>query len=80
MSSTSEPVLAGGRPSTTAELTNAAARPLGSLKLRLVSVAPFRPAEHDGEKMEAKGLLYRAPSKDRLNVSSLQAVGASCRS
>jgi mono/diheme cytochrome c family protein len=77
---TTEPVLTGGRPANAAELKEAAVRPLGDLKFRLVSVGPFSPDAHAGEKMDAKGLLYRAPSKDRLNVSSLQPLGARCAS
>ena len=77
---TTEPVLTGGRPATAAELGEAASRPLGTLRFRLVSVAPFSPDAHAGEKMDAKGLLYRAPSKDRLNLSSLQPLGARCAS
>ena len=77
---TTEPIPTGGRPATAAELSEAAARPLGTLKFRLVSVAAFTPDAHAGEKMDAKGLLYRAPSKDRVNVSSLQPLGSACRS
>ncbi len=77
---TTEPVLTAGRPATEAELAEAARRPLGDLKFRLVSVTPFSPDAHAGEKMDAKGLLYRAPSKDRLNVSSLRPLGARCAS
>jgi len=77
---TTEPVLTGGRPATPAELSDAASRPLGALRFRLLSIAPFSPDTHAGEKMDAKGLLYRAPSKDRLNLSSLQPLGARCTS
>jgi S-disulfanyl-L-cysteine oxidoreductase SoxD len=77
---TTEPVLTGGRPATPAELGAAASRPLGTLRFRLLSIAPFSPDTHAGEKMDAKGLLYRAPSKDRLNLSSLQPLGARCTS
>jgi mono/diheme cytochrome c family protein len=80
LTNTTEPVLTGGRPANASELREAAARPLGALKFRLVSVTPFSPEAHAGEKMDAKGLLYRAPSKDRVNVSSLQSLGSSCRS
>jgi mono/diheme cytochrome c family protein len=76
---TTEPMPSGARPATPAELTEAAARPLGTLKFRLLSVASFSPDAHTGEKMDAKGLLYRAPSKDRVNVSSLQPLGSACR-
>ena len=78
LTNTSEPVLTRERPSTAEELEEAVARPLGTHTFRLVSVAPFKPEAHKGQKMEAKGLVYRAPNKDRLNLNSLQMVASSC--
>ena len=78
LANTSEPILTRDRPSTAEELKAALARPLGTRTFRLVSVAPFKPEAHKGQKMEAKGLMYRAPSKDRLNLNSLQMLAATC--
>jgi len=75
---TSDPVLTGDRPSTPAELSRADAQPLGENTFRLVSVSPFAPESYRGHRVEAKGLVYRAPNKDRINVSSLQALGSTC--
>ncbi|HVZ20482.1 MAG TPA: cytochrome c [Vicinamibacterales bacterium] len=78
LTETTEPVLTRGRPATEEELKNAGTRPLGRSTFQLVSVAPFKPEAHQGQRMDAKGLLYRAPNKDRLNLSSLQMVAATC--
>ena len=63
---------------TVAMLKEAGAQPLGSQTFRLLSVNPFHPETHRGHKMQAKGLIYRAPSKDRINLVSLEMVGSSC--
>jgi mono/diheme cytochrome c family protein len=76
LTNTGEPVLTSDQPSTAGALKNAAAQPLGSRTFRLVSVNPFNPEAHKGERMEAKGLVYRAPGKDLINLISLEAVGA----
>jgi mono/diheme cytochrome c family protein len=78
LTSTSEPVLSKDQPSTTPELKDAALQPLGSDSFQLVSIVPFKPDDNTGHKMAAKGLLYRAPNENRLDVTSLQMVTSSC--
>jgi mono/diheme cytochrome c family protein len=78
LTNTTDPVLARERPSTAEELKAAGALPLGAQTFRLISATAFKPESHKGHRMEAKGLLYKAPNKDRLNVSSLQMVAAGC--
>jgi mono/diheme cytochrome c family protein len=78
LTNTSEPFLAKEQPSTAEELKAAGALPVGVHTFRLISVAAFSPESHKGHRMEAKGLLYKASNKDRLNVSSLQMVAAGC--
>jgi len=57
-------------------LTAAAAKPLGSGKFLLLHAAPHRPADHQGHKMEARGLIYAAnPADARLTLTSLRMVG-----
>jgi mono/diheme cytochrome c family protein len=75
---TTDPVLTNGRPSTALELEALTARPLGTHTFELVGVAPFKPDGRSGQKIEAKGLLYRAPQKARLDLSSFQIVSPSC--
>jgi len=53
-------------------------KPLGTQTFVLVSVAQFQPESHRGEKMEARGLLYREPSENRLNLTALRKVAANC--
>jgi len=60
------------------ELKEGAATPLGTETFLLLSVNHFRPDEHKGHKMEAKGLLYKAPNDARLSLTSLDAVDSTC--
>jgi mono/diheme cytochrome c family protein len=73
--SASEPVVTREEIATAALLKDSAAKPLGVLNFLLISVADFKPAEHQGRKMEARGLLYRDPSGNRINLTSLEPVG-----
>jgi hypothetical protein len=75
---TSDPAVASDQASTAATLKEAGAQPLGSQTFRLLSANPFHPETHRGHKMQAKGLIYRAPNKDRINLVSLEMVGSSC--
>jgi mono/diheme cytochrome c family protein len=75
---TSEPVATAERSSTDTELQDAAAKPLGNDTFRLVSVVAQKPETHSGQKVQAKGLLYRVLDDKRLNVTSLEAIGPSC--
>jgi cytochrome c553 len=75
---TSAPAVANERPTTAETLKEASRKPLGSETFRLMSVNTFDPAAHAGQKMQAKGLLYRAPGKDRINLVSLEPVDPSC--
>jgi hypothetical protein len=47
--------------------TDPKAGPLGTQTYLLVSVTAFHPASHQGQKMEARGLLYRQPNDNRIN-------------
>lgn len=51
--------------------------PLGTKTVRLLSAYPD-PAQHQGHKMEAKGLLVKDATGDRVNVMSLDMLQASC--
>ena len=78
LTSTSEPALTSDKPSTPKALSDASRQPLGSATFRLLSVNTFDPSAHAGEKVQAKGLLYREPGKDRINLVSLDPVGPTC--
>jgi quinoprotein glucose dehydrogenase len=75
-----EAVVSRDQPLTSDELKEAAARPLGSDQFLLVSVLPFQPNVYQGQKVAAKGLFYKAPGENRLNVTSLQPVAPNCAS
>ena len=78
LTSAGEPVVSRDQPLTSDELKKAAASPLGNDNFLLVSVLPFKPNAYQGQKVSAKGLFYKAPSENRLNVTSLQPVAPSC--
>jgi hypothetical protein len=58
--------------------TTPSAGPLGAQTFLLISVGAFHPESHAGQKVEARGLLYREPAGNRINLTSLQTVASSC--
>lgn len=56
----------------------AASQPLGGSTFLLLSVVPFEPETHVGQKVEARGLVYRDGEDARLTLTALTALGASC--
>jgi hypothetical protein len=76
LNNTTDPVLSRDQASTAEELKRAETLPQGKQSFRLVSVAGFNPQEHSGKKIDVKGLLYKDDSDARINVTSLQMVGA----
>jgi mono/diheme cytochrome c family protein len=78
LSNAGEPVITKDQPSTPEELRAAESRSSGNQNFRLISVNSFMPDLHNGQKMEAKGLIYRETDEARLNVTSLQVVAPSC--
>lgn len=68
-------------PTTPEELKAAQARPLGERTLRLsnlLMLGDFKPEEHKGHKMLAKGLLSRRTSGETLSVTGLEMVAGNC--
>jgi len=59
-------------------LATAASRPLGTKTYRLISVVPFKPDSQKGQKVEARGLIYTESGDERINLTSLKAIGTSC--
>jgi hypothetical protein len=74
----SAPILTTDGASTSSDLKEAAARPLGQDLFLLLNAARFNPGANKGFKMEAKGLLYREPGENRITLRSLQKVAESC--
>jgi S-disulfanyl-L-cysteine oxidoreductase SoxD len=75
---TSEPVVTRQEQPSASGLKEAEARPLGGQTWQLVSATPFKPEAHNGQKMEARGLIYKDARDAMLNLTSLQMVAASC--
>jgi hypothetical protein len=78
LTKTTDPVQTREETSTSVALKTAAAKSLGAQTYLLVSAGAFHPESHKGEKVEARGLLYREPGENRLNLTSLQTVAPSC--
>ena len=76
---TSEPVLTRDEEPTPAALRTAQTKALGEQTFKLVSVVSFRPEGRVGQKVEARGLLYRDENDARLNLTSLQTINNSCQ-
>ena len=79
LTKTSEPVLARDDEPTAAALRAAQTKALGAQTFQLVSAVSFKPEEHQGQKVEARGLLYRDTNDARLNLTSLQTINSSCQ-
>ena len=79
LTNATEPAPAKEETPTPAAIKAAAANPLGTQTLELVSVrSAFKPESHKDHKMEARGLLYREPNYAELNLTSLEMVGGTC--
>lgn len=79
LTSASEPVVIKEETPTPDALTKARSQPLGRLDYELVSVLKgYQPESRAGQKVEARGLIFRANDDRALNLTSLQAVGTSC--
>ena len=75
---TTDPIVTRQEQPNPAGLKDAEAKALGDQTFQLVSATPFKPETHKGQKMEARGLLYKDARDAMLNLTSLQAVAASC--
>jgi Cytochrome C oxidase, cbb3-type, subunit III len=80
LTSSSGPVLTNDQPPKADVLKSADAQPLGTGTVRLMSANPFNPDAHHGHKMYAKGLIYHAPDRDRINLISLEMLSQRCGS
>jgi len=76
---TSEPAITRDEEPSPAALKTAQTKALGAETFQLVSVVPFKPESHAGQKMEARGLLYRVDKDARLNLTSLATVSSTCQ-
>ena len=61
------------------ELDDSRRRALGSLSYRLLGVGEFAVGDHDGHKVQVKGLRFARDGELRLNVTSFQPLDSDCR-
>ena len=67
--------------STADEIKESAAKPLGDQLFRLANIDDLPGFDRDGlngNKVQAKGILVRQPNNQRINLNSLQKLGAGC--
>jgi hypothetical protein len=66
--------------STSSSARRAAAEiPFGHYSYDLLGAAVFAPGRHRSHKVAVKGVLIQDGAERRLNVTSLQAIGETCR-
>jgi mono/diheme cytochrome c family protein len=75
---TSDPVLTRDEEPSAAALRTAQSKALGGQTFLLISVVPFKPDGHTGQKVEARGLLYKDQNDARINLTSLQPLEGAC--
>jgi mono/diheme cytochrome c family protein len=75
---TTEPEVTHEDMPTPAALKDAAEKMLGSGAFGLLGAVAFKPESHAGQKMEARGLLYRDSGRNLLNLTSLETTGQAC--
>ena len=79
LTNTSEPVVTKEDVPAPAALKSAGTPAPGTQVFELVGVRPsFQPESHQGHEMDARGFLYRVPNRNRLSLTSLQAVASTC--
>jgi mono/diheme cytochrome c family protein len=78
LTKSTEPTVVKEETATPAALQAAADIPLGTQTFELVSVTAFKPEARQGQKVEARGLLYREASHNLLNLTSLERAGSGC--
>ena len=55
-----------------------ASQALGAETFLLTSIRGFKPDTYKGHKVEARGLVYRAPADNRIDLTSLETVASTC--
>jgi mono/diheme cytochrome c family protein len=79
LTGTTDPVPTKETSPNPAALKAAESAPLGTGRFDLVSISPrHQVASHRGQKMEARGLLYRDTSYAEINLTSLSMVAPNC--
>jgi len=66
-------------PNSSSNASSQAAAPLGTETLHLVDAMAYAPDAHNGHKMYVRGLLIRMPEEQRMTISALEMVSATCK-
>jgi mono/diheme cytochrome c family protein len=74
----SDPIESKVQAASLADVGAAAAKPLGNRRYRLLGVDIFNPSSQKGHEVSVKGALIKDARENRLNVTSLQTIGATC--
>jgi len=72
------PYLSKTQATSAAALRSVGNRPLGDGRYHLLGVSVFNPAAHRGQEVAVKGVLIKNAAENRLNVTSLQTIAATC--
>jgi len=81
LSSAAEPARTRNELSTDAEVTASSSQTLGTQVFRLTdldAVADFKPEEHRGHKIQAKGYIVRETNANRISLSSMVMLDSVC--
>lgn len=79
LTNTSDPVRTGHPQPDPEELAAARTVSPGTNAFGLMVSPAYAPERHDGRIVEARGFLIRRPNDNRINVTSLEGLGAACR-
>jgi mono/diheme cytochrome c family protein len=78
LTNTSKPATTTQPVAATSEERGGAEKSLGDETFQLTSIRSFKPEAQEGHKVEARGLIYRAPGDNRIDLTSLQSVSSHC--
>jgi hypothetical protein len=79
LTSAAEPAVSKLSSTSSVELKEADAKPLGNMTFRLLGVSLLKPAAHKDHKIWVKGVLIKDAADPRINVTSLHMVNAICK-
>jgi len=73
------PVKGGSSATTVAALKADETKPLGTQRYVLIGASEWNPAGHKGEKVAVRGFVIKDVNETRLNVTSFNKVGDTCK-
>ncbi len=79
LASAGDPIASKTQATSSVELRAAETRLLGNRQYALLGASVFNPSIHKGQKVAVKGVLIKDVVDQRLNVTSLQMVSATCQ-